>query len=315
VNNPLHLDFVVASSYLRAFTYGLISSELKPIDLEETIEQIKRSVVKIQPPEFVPQKVKIPTNPDDSAGARAVVESEEDEDQVIQQIIASLPKPEEFGSWRAQSVSFEKDDDRNFHIDFVTAASNLRATAYNIPTADRLKSKLIAGKIVPAIVTTTAVVTGFVQLEFYKLHALGVSKPIEHYRNSFVNLALPLFSQSEPLPPPKAKNVATGEDFTLWDKIEIREGELTLQQLLDWFKTKLKIEVSMLSAGTALIYSTWGAQDRIKPRLPRPFSEVVQEVSKMQIPPTQRYLTVDIVGSTLDDVDVEELPAIYYYFR
>lgn len=315
VNNPLHLDFIVAASYLRAYTYGLINSELKPIDLEETIEQIKRSVVKIQPPEFVPQKVKIPTNPDDSAGTRAVVESEEDEDKIIQQIIASLPKPGALGSWRAQSVSFEKDDDRNFHIDFVTAASNLRATVYNIPTADRLKSKLIAGKIVPAIVTTTAVVTGFVQLELYKLHALGDAKPIEHYRNSFVNLALPLFSQSEPLPPPKRTNSATGEDFTLWDKIEIKEGELTLQQLLDWFKTKLKIEVDMLSAGTALIYGTFGAQDRIKPRLPRPFSEVVQEVSRTPIPPTQKYITIDIVGTNPEGEDIEELPDIFYYFR
>lgn len=36
-------------------------------------------------------------------------------------------------------IDFEKDDDTNHHIEFITAASNLRAENYEIPPADRMK--------------------------------------------------------------------------------------------------------------------------------------------------------------------------------
>lgn len=66
-------------------------------------------------------------------------------------------------------LDFEKDDDNNLHMDFIVAASNLRAANYSIAPADKHKSKLIAGKIMPAIATTTSLVAGCVVLELYKL--------------------------------------------------------------------------------------------------------------------------------------------------
>lgn len=72
-------------------------------------------------------------------------------------------------NFKVTPLEFEKDDDTNFHMDYIVACSNLRATNYKIQTADRHTSKLIAGKIIPAIATSTTVVSGLATLELYKI--------------------------------------------------------------------------------------------------------------------------------------------------
>ena len=44
---------------------------------------------------------------------------------------------------KVKIVDFEKDDDTNFHMDFITAASNLRAANYDIEPADRMKVSVV----------------------------------------------------------------------------------------------------------------------------------------------------------------------------
>ena len=93
---------------------------------------------------------------------------------------------------------FEKDDPTNWHIDFVAAVANLRARNYKIVEVPAFKVKLIAGKIIPALATTTAMIVGQVGLEIIKYI---LQKDVTKMRNAFINLALPLFLFSEPLPP------------------------------------------------------------------------------------------------------------------
>jgi hypothetical protein len=66
-------------------------------------------------------------------------------------------------------LEFDKDDPQA--LDLVTAASNLRSQVFHIPRKSRWEVKEIAGKIVPAIATTNAIIGGFIVLEALKVRA------------------------------------------------------------------------------------------------------------------------------------------------
>ncbi len=57
-----------------------------------------------------------------------------------------------------ECLQFSKDDPLD--LDFVTAATNLRAAVFTIPLQSKFDVKSIAGNIIPAISTTNAVVAG-----------------------------------------------------------------------------------------------------------------------------------------------------------
>ena len=73
-------------------------------------------------------------------------------------------------------------------------------------------------------------VAGLVGLELYKVLQ---SKKVEAYRNTFANLALPLFAMAEPVPPKTVKHEKL--EWSLWDRW-ILEGDLTVQEVVDWFQ-------------------------------------------------------------------------------
>ncbi|XP_068703332.1 ubiquitin-like modifier-activating enzyme 1 [Montipora foliosa] len=299
-----HMDYVTSAANLRAYMYGIKGSR----DQRLILECLKTVTV----PKFVPKSgVKISVT--DEEAAQESSGNVDDDD--LEKTRGALPTPQQLAGFKMSPADFEKDDDTNFHMDFIVAASNLRAENYDITPADRHKSKLIAGKIIPAIATTTALVSGLVALELYKI--VQGNKNLETYKNGFINLALPFFGFSEPINAPKNKYHDT--EFTLWDRFEVKGlneagEEMTLQNLFDYFQKEHGLEVTMLSQGVCMLYSFFMPPAKRKDRLATKVSKAVETISKKKIKSYVKALVLELCCNDKEGEDVE-VPYVRYVFR
>ena len=191
-------------------------------------------------------------------------------------------------------------------MDFIAGLANMRARNYSIPEVDKLKAKFIAGRIIPAIATSTAMATGLVCLDLFK--ALAGGHKLEDYRNTFANLALPLFSMAEPVPPKTIKH--RDMSWTVWDRWIIK-GDLTLRELLQWLEDR-GLNAYSISCGTSLLYNSMFLKH--KGRMDKKVVDVAQEVAKVEVPPYRRHLDVVVACEDDEDNDID-IPLISIYFR
>uniref|UniRef100_A0AAR2KL38 E1 ubiquitin-activating enzyme n=1 Tax=Pygocentrus nattereri TaxID=42514 RepID=A0AAR2KL38_PYGNA len=247
-SNDLHMDYIMAGANLFAQTYGLPGSTDRAA-LAKLLQEIKV-------PEFTPK-----------SGVKIHVSDQElQNDSRLEELKTLLPPVESASQFKLCPIDFEKDDDTNFHMDFIVAASNLRAENYDIPPADRHKSKLIAGKIIPAIATTTAAVVGLVCLELLKI--IQGHKKLESYKNGFMNLALPFFAFSEPIAAPKCFLTLPIKDWHL--SYVVLRISLPLSPVLFHPQNEHKLEITMLSQGVSMLYSFFMPAAKLRERLDLP---------------------------------------------
>ncbi|ETO26861.1 ubiquitin activating enzyme [Reticulomyxa filosa] len=328
-----HYQYIVAASNLRAQVYGLkgttdenvISKALREVELlflafaylfvvftfilklvnQKCLFFPKKKKTKV--PKFQPKNVKIAANDEEAKEMKEKSSPTDDYDEQVQRLTKSLPKRSDLSGYRLNAIDFEKDDDTNFHMDYVTACSNLRARNYKIKESNKHETKGIAGKIIPAIATTTALVTGLISFEFYKL--LQPSKVIEDFRNAYANLAVPLYAMSEPAPCGK-KTIKVKENdwsYSLWDKIEIDNGKnMRLKDLMEYFEQQWGLELTMLSYGSAILYAFFHSEDKKEKRKEAKLRKLVEAVSGEPVPAEKKYLMFEVsLTNSATDEDVE----------
>ncbi|XP_067929190.1 ubiquitin-like modifier-activating enzyme 6 [Watersipora subatra] len=294
-NSPEHMSFVKSAARLFAESMAVPSSEVntKP-------EFLNQVLATIEVPEFTPKSKKIVV--DESETAPTADDMDTDEKEICDMLEQVLAKPNSNIYFSEMtSLEFEKDDDSNGHIDYIAATANLRAEMYGIEGSDRYSIKRVAGKIIPAIATTTATVAGLVTMELFKLIRKA---PLEHYKNSFLSLALPAMVLSEP-GAAKSVTIREGLSFNLWDKVSVQGTEtMTLNDFISKVKEVMQLEVDMILQGSRIVYMTSFLTHRKK----------LKERMSVLVKPqgTKPYIDLTVCYKDLSDELSEGAPTIRY---
>uniref|UniRef100_A0AAX7VEJ0 Ubiquitin-like modifier-activating enzyme 6 n=1 Tax=Astatotilapia calliptera TaxID=8154 RepID=A0AAX7VEJ0_ASTCA len=301
LKDSLHFAFIVSTARLFAGIYNIPYSER---DLSE--EAITRILADVKIPEYRPSEKCIET--DETARKpdqiKMPLSSEEERDAIthLEQAIATdRVTPERL---RMSPLQFEKDDDSNGHMDFVASASSLRAIMYSIEPADRLKTKRIAGKIIPAIATATAAVAGLVALELIKVVG-GFG--FESHKNCFFNLAIPVVVLTEPAAV-KQTLIRNNIYYTIWDCWTVFGHEdFTLSDFMNAVREKYGIEPTMVVHGVKMLYV---------PVMPGHSKRLKLTMHKLIKPSVDRRyvdLTVSFAPEADGDEDLPGPPVRYYF--
>ena len=250
IENETHLGFIIHMTFIWMNVYKIKEEEDKFTDEEYFklyISNLKiPSIEKDDSIEFDEQK--------DTTDTEKKIDLSKEE--IIKELL-ELTKDK----LDLQSIEFEKDDDTNHHIDFIMYSSNMRSLNYNIGIQDRLQVKKIAGKIIPAIATTTALVSGLACIELYKIFQ-GFDK-LDKYKDTFCNLALPLITYTEP----KGVNnlIINDKKYNMWSFDEV-DKNTTLQQLIEKYSDckllykdsiEIPLDLEYISYKNKIIYNSF----------------------------------------------------------
>ena len=300
--NQYHASFVKAAAIIRARVCGIKPEkvDIPQLAAKVPVKEWKPSGKKINIDEDDKKDDNKPKQPEASLDSSKI-------DSLIKEITPYLAKAREHPP---QPEQFEKDDDSNGHIDFIAAAANIRAINYSIEPKDKLEIKRIAGKIIPAIATTTAMICGLVALEMYKVHNYEHDKKIEDFRFGSINLAIPVFNISEPIPCHITECPANHIKYSLWDKWVI-EGDLTLGEFIKAVKDKYKVNVDMVTVGRNLVYPVFNDPKKSQQRMQGKLTKILTE--EMGVPPLvegQYYLPIECLCVDDEENDEETPPFI-----
>jgi len=325
--NPDHAAYVMACANLYAFMYKIPQIT----DRKKFEDVLANTTIHVQ--EWTAPKKKVAEDDSESDDAPESDELAAEKAALIEEITKMCAENKPVVPVPAE---FEKDDDSNFHIDFITACSNMRAWNYHIEPTTRHQVKMIAGRIIPAIATTTAMITGAVCMELYKL-VLGLPKSA--FCSSNINLATMLFQFFEPEKPGEAQKewdniemsdvIPVPPGFTCWDKVIVDKGELTLRQFLDTFPKVhygckiVEIHKSGMTSAEATALAnkplyieypfTDAVRDFINGNMDKPLLQVYTEI--YGAPPANRnFLCFEGSFSTAED-EPAKVPPIRYIFR
>ena len=159
-------------------------------------------------------------------------------------------------------IEFEKDDDDLGHVQWIWLVSNTRNTQYSIPQSDLWETRKIAGNIIPALITTTSLISGFQILEFIRVIKLYKNSKyigtenktdIDLYKNRFVNLNT---NYLDGINPSSVQVYKLGDDnnlyLSVWSNFKI--SSLNTDQIINQIELETKKKIEFMTQGNKTIY-------------------------------------------------------------
>jgi ubiquitin-activating enzyme E1 len=182
------------------------------------------------------------------------------------------------------------------HLSFVVAATIIRALNYFIDPPDVLTVKRVAGRITPAIATTTAIVCGFIALEMYKVHAIERCT-VSDYRFGSINLAINMFSLSTPMKPRRMVCAPINLVFSAWDSWRIT-GDLTTAELIRKVQTQFKVRVRNVLHWKKIVFSfDWSDPSRLTKRISK---ILVKHLNERPLGEGQQFIPLTVTAVDKD---------------
>ena len=210
------------------------------------------------------------------------------------------------------------DNQENGHIDFIYAFTNLRAENYNIEKCELTKVKMIAGKIVPAIASTTAAIVGIVSLQLY---VLSQTHNIQFLRNCYFDLSRNIIcfenirkskkmeDGNDKIDNIKKKFKLVPESYTIWDYLIINES-LTFTQFIEYIKKQFNVCITSITSNGINLYLKDLTSDDV---LNKKIEEFYNEISNIKLPENKKYLMLEIDGDINDFY--AKMPLFKYNFK
>jgi ubiquitin-activating enzyme E1 len=164
-------------------------------------------------------------------------------------------------------IIFNKDDDELNHVDWLVTISNLRNLQYSIPLTDKYETRKIAGKIIPALITTTSIIAGYQIMEFIKIVSANLIELTESIKNNkvididitkftnvYLNTGINFYSYVTPTRVNKKIINGSMMEISVWDKIEIPKLITNVQHILDIIERKILSKVEFITWKSNIIY-------------------------------------------------------------
>jgi len=181
-------------------------------------------------------------------------------DELDSEKIINIISPIINSSLNPSPIEFEKDDDELGHVQWISLCSNMRNFQYSIPQTDLWEVRKIAGNIIPALITTTSLISGFQILEFIRVLKLYKSdkylnkeshKDIDMYKNRFVNLNINYCDGINPSPFVNYK-LEDEKNISIWTNF--KTSHINTDQIINQIESETKKKIEFMTQGNKTVY-------------------------------------------------------------